>query len=500
MRIGVARIWQETNTFSPVCTTLEQFRLNGMHFGNDVFAHLDQSPELNGALAAARSCGDDVELIPIMSAMAWPGGRLTKEAFEEVAVGFFGELDRCGELDGLFVSLHGALSVEGCDDVESELLSRIRQRRGGTLPIAISLDMHANMTGRMMSLSDVAVGYHTCPHLDVEDTGRRAMEILIEVVAARVHPTMAWRKVPMVVPADRHNHVDGPLHELVCEIERIERMPQVLSCSIFAVQPWLDVEELGWTVLVITDGHSELAQELADHLAEQCWQRRGLFMVEKLSPKEAVKRAMDTPGRPVVISDSADSTNSGAPGNSTWLFQEMMDLGITETVFLTMVAPAAANDAHRAGVGGTIDAEFGREPGNPYSRPVKVRAQVVSLHDGPIRLSGHLGKNLIVTMGKTAVLTVGSITIIVSEFAGPGHVPPEFFRQLGLDISDAKIIVAKSPVGFRAAYEPIAAGIVLCEAPGPACSDLSSLSFQRRPKPLYPFERDLEWSVLEGAR
>ena len=501
MRIGVARIWQETNTFSPKKTTLEDFHVNGLHLGAELLEHLAGLPELAGARAAAEACREPVELVPILAAMAWPAGRLTEQTFTHLRDGFGERLDACGHLDGLFVSLHGALSAETCDDVEGSLLVEVRRRRGPALPIVVSLDMHANITRAMMQAVDAAVGYHTCPHLDMEQTGRRAMEILIDTISGKIEPAMTWRKVPMIVPADRHNHVAGPLHELLDRLARVEATQGVLSCSLFPVQPWLDVESLGWSTLVVTDGRGQLAQELADDLARECWRRRHEFFVEKVSPTEAVGQALATDGGPVVISDSADATNSGAPGNSTCLLKAMLDIGLTESALLTMVAPNAVDQAYAAGIGATIEVEFGTVPVNPFSRPLTVIVRVVSFHDGTIRLQGHLG-NLVVNMGRTAVLAAGEVKIVASEVPGPGHVPPEFFARLDLDVKDAKIIVAKSPVGFRAGYEPIAAGIILCQSPGPACSDLTSLTWERRPAALFPFDSALQWSpaVAEQTR
>jgi microcystin degradation protein MlrC len=494
MRIGIARLWQETNTFSPRLTSLDDFSRYGIHVGEEVLRHLDAAPELSGAAAAAEKAERPVEIVPIFCAMAWPSGTLGKEAHDHLANTFLDALTRCGHLDGLFVSLHGALAAEGCDDVEADLLARIKDRYGKPLPISISLDMHANITRRMAEHADIMVGYRTCPHLDVEETGYKAMGLLLQAVAGRIAPMMNWRKIPMVVPADRHDHSQGPLHELMSLLDRVEQRAGVLSTSLFAVQPWLDVEELGWGSVVVTDGDPDLARASCDEIAEACWRHRGDFIVSKLSPELAVREAMRTPGKPVVISDSADATNSGAPGNSTWLLKALLDAQVGERAFLTMVAPEAARAAHRAGVGAVLEVEFGAMPENPYSRPISVRARVRSLHDGSMSMSGHLGKNLTVQMGKTAVLEVANHFIVTSEAAGPGHVPPDFFAAFGLDVRDAKIVVAKSPVGFRAAYKLIAAGVILCDAPGPATSDLPSLGFKHRPKPLYPFESGFRWS------
>lgn len=495
MRIGIGRLCQETNTFSPVRTTLGSFGSEGILAGEEILCHLDRLPELKGAVEVTALRSREVDLVPIFSATAWPAGRLAGDAHEFLQRRFLEQLEGCGPLDGLFLSLHGALAAEGCDDVEGELLSCVRAQRARSFPVAISLDLHANVTQRMVTNADIMVGYHTSPHLDIEETGARAMEILLETVSGQVNPQMAWRKIPMVVPADRHNHAEGPLCELIGRVRVMEETGGIISSSLFAVQPWLDVEELGWATVAISDGDRSRAQLVADEIAFECWQKREEFIVDKPSPAEAVRQALDHPSRPVVISDSSDSTNSGAPGNSTRLLSEFIAARVSDTVYLTMVAPDVVEQAYAAGVGARLSAVFGVKPVNPFTSPIGVDVLVRSLHDGTVVLSGHMGKHLRFNMGRTAVLTARSITIVASESVPPGHVPPEFFRQLGLDVRDAKIIVAKSPVGFRAGYEGVAAGIVLCEGPGPACSQLTALPFERRPRPLYPFERGLEWSL-----
>ena len=493
MKIGIARIWQETNTFSPNATTLDHYNVNGLYVGDEVMKNLDNSPELTGAVQAAGTYGQNVELVPLVSAMAWPAGRLTEKTFFCLKEIFFNALDSCENLDGLFISLHGALTAENCDDFEGELISSARSRLGRNIPISISLDLHANITCEMIESTDIIVGYHTCPHLDLELTGQKAMELLINTIHGKSSPAVAWRKIPMIVPADRHNHTEGPFKKLFSRVAEIEKFPDVLSCSVFAVQPWLDIKELGWSVIVITDNDIDIADKLADELARECWDLREEFFVEKVSAKEAVQKALSVSGKPVVISDSADSTNAGSAGNSTWLLQEIINEQTDETVFMTMVAPDVARNAHKSGADAVLNAEFGTTPVNPFCPPITIRAKVKSLHDGKIHLSGHLGKNLHLNIGKSAVLKSGSVVIVVSENPGPGHVPPEFFKQFGLDVTDAKIIIAKSPVGFRSAYEPIAAEIILCETAGPSCSDLSALNFQRIPMPMYPFEKDINF-------
>ena len=186
--------------------------------------HLDELPELTGAVEAAKANSNTVEIVPIMSAMAWPGGRLTKEAFEYLRRSLLEGLSQCGELDGLYLSLHGALLAQDCDDVEGELLAEIREQFTAETPIAVSLDMHANMTQLMIDSADIVVGYHTCPHLDPEQTGHKAMTLLIDAINGQIKPTISWRKVPMVVPADRHNHSEGPLRKILAHGEKIEKM------------------------------------------------------------------------------------------------------------------------------------------------------------------------------------------------------------------------------------------------------------------------------------
>jgi microcystin degradation protein MlrC len=266
---------------------------------------------------------------------------------------------------------------------------------------------------------------------------------------------------------------------------------------VFPVQPWLDVPELGWTVVVMTDQETDKGIDYCMELAQECARAKEEFEVEKLAAAEAIRHACDIDGGPVVISDGADATSAGAYGNSTRLLSEMLRLGVNGSALVSLVDPAMANQAHESDIGGFVEGEVGRDPHNPFSPPLHIMAEVLATSDGRFYINGHGGNNLSINMGKTAALGIGNVVLVVSEKAGPGH-DPLLFRHIGFEPKDAKIVVVKSPVGFRAAYEPFAKGIILADTPGAATSNLGSLSFAKRLKPMYPFE-EVDISTF-GAR
>jgi microcystin degradation protein MlrC len=484
MRIAIARIYHETNTFNPVPTTLDVLKSYGYREGQEMLEASFIAAEMAGAVEEAGSRG--IELIGLIKAGGWAGGKLKQQDYEYLKGRLLSRLQDSLPVDGLYLALHGALVGEEVDDIEGDLLEAVREIIGD-IPLALSLDMHANITEKMARLADFLVGYHTCPHLDTEQMGRVAVGALDNIISGASKPVIHRLKLPMITPADRHDTFKGPLAELFAKVARIEADPDVLSASIFPVQPWLDVPELGWTVVVVTNGETGKGKEYCARLAEECKQRKEDFEVKKLTTAEAVRRAREIDGGPVVISDSADATNAGACGNSTHLLSEMLRTGVNGTALVPLLDPAMARQAHEVGIGGIVEGLVGAYPQNPFSPPVNIRAEVLATSDGRFSISGHGGGNVSMDMGKTAALGIGNVVLVVSENAGPGH-DPLLFRHIGFEPRDAKIVVVKSPVGFRAAYEPFAREIILADTPGAASSNLTTLNFTKRPKPMYPFE------------
>ena len=230
----------------------------------------------------------------------------------------------------------------------------------------------------------------------------------------------------------------------------------------------------------------------ATELANWAWNHRAEFYVKKLEPAEAVHRAATAVEGPVVIADGADATNGGSPGDSTCLLREFLRQKITCTALLTMVDPQAVATAHEAGLSSTIHVHLGAKRSAKYNQPIEVTARVARFSDGKFALSGHLAMK--VNMGRCVVLEIGSIQVLVSEFAGPGH-DPEVFRHIGLEPREAQIVVVKATVGHMDAYRDIMKENLPTECPGPSPSYLERLDYRRIARPMYPFDKEMLWSA-----
>ena len=492
-RIAIGRVWQETNTFAETSTTLEDFRRHRYAAGQQLLESLDgEDDELAGFADVLR--GDRVELLPLLAANCWCGGPVEQACVDAVLQTIERHLRAAPSVDGVVFSLHGALAGQETPDVEGAIAALIRREIGEDVPFVLTLDHHANVTPAMVQACDALTAYRHCPHTDMRETGRRGARLLLDLMDKPARPAMAHKKIPLVTPCEQFMTEAGPMRDWFALARSIEEQPGVLDASLFPVQPWLDVPHFGWSVVVTTDGQPRQAHKLCQDLADHAWSHRSDFFVTKLTPSEAVRHAAAAEHRPVVIADGADATNGGSPGDSTCLLREMLAQRITCPAFLTIVDANAALRAWQAGPGARISVDIGASHSRRYHAPVGIQALVVRLSDGRFRIAGHCAQQ--VDMGRCAVLGVGSIHIVVSEHAGPGH-DPEVYRHIGLEPADAQLVVVKCTVGHMQAYAQIMSESLPCECPGPSPSYLERLDYRRIPRPIYPLDRHLQWEPRE---
>jgi microcystin degradation protein MlrC len=370
----------------------------------------------------------------------------------------------------------------------------VRELLGPDTPLVTTLDLHANVTRRMVRAADALVLYHTAPHLDVFETGERGATLLRRVLAEGARPVTALAKVPAVVPAERANTEDpaSVSHSFKAALVALEAQPGVLAAGLATVQPWLDIPELGTAALVVTDGDTRRAATECAVLADRFWKRRHDYFPELTPLAEAVRRAHTNRDGLTVLSDSADSTTSGAPGDSTWVLSELMKWDWSRSALVTLVAPEVVDKARQLGVGTTFRGKVGGVRDSRFSRPIAIEAQVERLFDAQFVLSGHLARNLPIDMGRSAVLRLGNVAIVVTSRSGP-HFAPQLFHAAGLEPRDAQVLVAKSPCGFRAAYAAIAREIILVGAPGCAPADFWRYEYREIDRPLWPWDEIDEW-------
>ena len=488
MRIAIASLMQESNTFSTVMTRYEDF--------NPVFGpaalqrHRGKLTEMGGfidTLSRARH-----EIVPLCAAWAITANRTRRADFTRLVDEFSARLAQVRP-DGLLLAMHGAQTAEGVDDVESHVLMRAREIVGPVLPIVVTLDLHANITQAMIDRATALVGYHTYPHTDMYEIGQKAAKLLLSTLSGAIRPVMAWRKLPLLVNAENQQTSRGPARRLFARAQLLEAAGRALAVSIFSVQPWMDIPEMGSAVVVVANGDVRAADRHAAAIAQKYWQMRREFEVSLTPPELAIRMALATKGGPVVLAESSDSTGSGSPGDSTGVLKHLVKAKLTEPVAIFLVDPEAAVQLSAAGVGATVTLPIGGKLDRRNSKPVRVTGYVRLVSDGrwTARARGY-NTGIETCMGKTVVLEIGAVRVLIAERSAM-TVDPELFRSHGIEPLYCKIVVVKSPNGFRAAYEPIAKRIILVDTPGVSTARLETLPFRRINRPIYPLDRDIQY-------
>jgi microcystin degradation protein MlrC len=495
MRIAIGQLWQETNTFNPLPTTRQDFEAFGVLRGPNVVEHMAETNELGGFIQALRRSPERPQIVGLARLPAWPGGAATQETFAWLRDVLVEEMQRALPVDAVLLALHGSLAADGTPDVEGAVLQAFRQVLGPRLPLVATLDLHANITVQMVENADALVLYHTAPHVDVFETGQRGAAVLRRILVDGVRPVTAFQKMPLVVPAERANTQDpaSVSHALRLRLQDLEANPRILSAGLATVQPWLDIPELGSAILVVSDGDAELARRECAALAQEVWQRRREYVPQLVDVAEAIRLAHEHRDGLVVVSDSADATTSGAPGDSTWVLRELLKYTWPRPALVTVVSAEVVAEAQRLGVGSACVTQLGGVRDRRFSSPVTVAGRVVRLFDGRFVMSGHLARNLPIDMGPCAVLQAGNVYIVITSRSGP-HFAPQLFEAAGLDPFAASVLVAKSPCGFRAAYAEHAKLILAAKAPGCAPSDFWHYEYRQIPRPLWPWDDIERWT------
>jgi microcystin degradation protein MlrC len=485
VRFFVARLSHETNTFSPIATDRGQFETQELRYGGEILeAYRNTGTCVGGMIDGAAARG--ATLVPSLAAGASPAGRVSQAFYAEARARLLADLQSAGPLDGVLLDLHGAMVVEGLDDGEGDLLGAVRAAVG-TLPIAVTLDFHANVTRAMVDTATLLHGYKTYPHVDMEARGREAASRLADVASGRIRPTVAYRQPPMLPPIAGQLTARGPMRRLYDLADAMERRPSVLSISVFAGFPLADIHDAGLSIYVATDDDQPLAEALADELAEAAWAMRREFLHTALPVKDAVARALALDGRPVVLADIADNTGGGAAGDTTEILRELLRVGARSATVACLWDPEAAAACAAAGVGTTLTLPVGGKIDPKHGAPVSVTGRVRTLSDGRFTYRGPMWRGAEGRLGLTAVLDVNDVKLILISLRRQ-TVDPEMIRVVGIDPTAEKILVVKSSIHYRAAFEPIARAILEVDAPGLSSSLLGRFTFTRVRRPIFPLD------------
>lgn len=495
MRIAIGQLWQETNTLNPLATTRSAFEDFGIYAGAEILERFAETNELGGFIQSLRAWPERPEIVGLTRFAAWPSGPVDAPTFAMLMDRTLDALANAGRVDAVLMALHGSMVAECEPDVEGHLLERMRAHLGPNVPLVATLDLHANITDRMVRNADVLTLYHTAPHVDVMSTGKRGAGALRKLLDGK-RPVVAFRKLPLVVPAERANTQDPSSFSYGVRktLEGWERNAYVLSAGVATVQPWLDIPEIGSSVLVTCahDAPPDWGQLACDNLAREVWDHRRDYLPTLVEIADAVRAAHEGAGL-TVLSDSADATTSGSTGDSTAVLSELVKYDWPRPALVTLVGPETVAEAEARSPGAEWTATLGGTRNPRDFRPLALPVRVERCFDAKFVLSGHLAEKLPIDMGRSVVLAHRNVRIVVTSRTGP-HFAPQLFQTAGLDPFTASVLIAKSPCGFRAAYADAAARIFVVRAPGCAPSDFWTHPFRRIPRPLWPWDEGLAWA------
>ncbi|HVR31970.1 MAG TPA: M81 family metallopeptidase [Acidimicrobiia bacterium] len=490
MRIGLILVSQETDTFNPSPTTVDHFAAFGIDRGQAILDKLGTVGSVGGYMSAAAE-RPEVESVPIFKARAVAGGRLAADTLAFLIDELERGLRDAGRLDGLALQLHGACSADGVDDVDGNLLARARGIVGPDVPIVLALDHHANITQAMIDGSDALVGHRTQPH-DQFDTGLLAARLLFHIAAGEVSPVTAWRKLPLISHQEQYLTSQPPMKIWFDRARQMESDESgVLQISNFPMQPWLDVDEGGWSTVVVADGDRDLAERLAVELGDLAWSLRAEFQQKTSVPVvEAIRQAESASRGVVVLSDTGDSVLGGAGGDSTVLLREMLSSGISGPALVPLVHPGIAEQLDETQVGATVTVEVGGTVGRMHA-PLTITGTLRQFGPAVVEI-GDDYSSPVVDLGTTAVIDVACGTVVITQRPGVGGVHPDMYRHFGIDPADYKMAVLKTASNFQY-FSEIASQVIRVDSPGPTQSDIAGMPWQRIPRPVYPLDEIDSW-------
>ena len=483
-RIAVGGFQHETNTFTPMPTTYEDFRIGG------AWPALVEGPALFDTVAPVNipvsgfiDAATDWDLVPLLWTAAEPSGYVTDDAFDRITGRLCQMIRDAGPLDGVYLDLHGAMVVDSHVDGEAEILARVRKVIGPDLPLAISLDLHGNMSPAFFERASCVTIYRTYPHIDMSETGARAQALLARLLAHGRPFARAYRQLDYIIPITAQSTMREPGGRLYGMLPGLEgdSVDSVDFCFGF---PPADIPDNGCTVFAYGTDQSAV-DRAADAMLGALEDAEPDFVNPLVPAPEAVRQAMalaETASKPVVLCDPQDNPGAGGVGESTGLLRAMIDAGVKNAALSMLWDPAAAEAAHAAGEGAELDLALGGQYPEVGGPPVQARVRVEQVHDGVFTFTGPMYGGATARLGPCARLRIlgtdADLQVIVGSIRCQ-NADQEMFRAIGFEPQTAGILGVKSAVHFLGDYEPIAEKVIFSEAPGANPCNLTALPFTR---------------------
>lgn len=482
LRIAVAGFVHETNTFSPLPTKYEDFALpKGSNPGllrQDQLLEFFRNKNLNlaacGFIAAAERAGH--QIVPLFYCAAEPSGQVSANAFERIMGLIAAGLEDNRPLDAVFLNLHGAMVYEGFNDGETEILRRVRAIVGD-IPIVASLDLHGNISRQSVDYASLMVGFRTYPHLDQYETGERCAVALACLLGGEtVHKV--FRQIPFLTAISTQSTSTEPARSIYALLQEVEANPDIISATVMMGFAPADIPDAGPSVFAYGTTRSA-ADAAAARLYEAFLDREAEFVPNLLTADEAVEQAIalaKTAQKPIILADVQDNAGAGGTSDTPWILEALVRHNAQGAALGIMYDPAAAALAHAAGEGADIELPLGGKLTPGQTRFIAV-FHVEKLTDGNFRATGPMMGGQLINLGKMAQLSIGGTRLVVSSERVQAN-DRSYFRQVGIEPGDMKILVLKSTNHYRADFEPISSRIITVAAPGAIVEDPAQIVYQ----------------------
>jgi microcystin degradation protein MlrC len=492
-RILIVECMQEISSFNPLPSGYENFHILR---GNAIYDQRGRNQAIGGALAVFEA-RRDIAVVPAISARSGSAGLLSAAGWKRLSTEIMDAVRASiDHVDAIYFSLHGAMGADGELDPEGWLLEQTRALAPNK-PMVISLDLHGILTDRMLRQVDGLAIYWTYPHVDFADTGRRAAELLLRLIDRPAKPAIARVTIPALVRGDELITKNGCYGDLLRECQRLEAEGLALAAGIMIGNPFTDVPELCSQVLVMTDGDAAVAEREATRLAQEFWPLRFRMQGKLIGLDRAIAQARSIDG-PVIFTDAADATSSGASGDSNAIIAALQAAGYGKRVLAPIVDAPAAAAAHKAGVGAEIEVSLGGTIDPRRFPPMTIKARVKLLSDGSARLETMKAP---LEAGPTAVLTFANVTVVVMSRSVSLFDRAMYFAN-GLDPTDFDLIVVKSPHTEHHMFDAWTEKNFNIDAPGATSANLKSLGHTICARPVYPLDEGVTFSpkaVIYGS-
>ncbi|MDH3708757.1 MAG: M81 family metallopeptidase [Cyclobacteriaceae bacterium] len=484
--IALIELHQETNSFSQVPTTLREFESLALYYGEEVLTHgikVYKKFQLAGFISTVKQHGQGrFKTVPILAAWATSGGPIEASVYKHFHHYILEQLQGMAQIDGIYLSLHGAMGVEGMRDPEAYLLRAIRQVVGEAVPIGVSYDLHGNITEEKVRLATFINAYQTNPHRDHFKVGQKAARLLMDTMDGKVNPTMAFLKMPLLKGGGMTIDFLKPMRKVFGVMRKMEKRSEVLSISNFMSHIWLDDEETGWSCIAVTDNNPQLARELSETLADLNWSIKDHKHPEPVTVQKAVSTIEGMNWRrrfgTAVFCDTSDIVAAGGPGENTYILKYLMQNAPHLKSYLPLRDQEEVLRIFEFDIGHEVTLTLGRKLEQEYNATLSYQ--------------GLLTKKSETKFGKTAVVRHANIFLVLTELPCPAF-SPSFFKNLGLSLWKADIVVVKNLFPFRVKYSLYNRKTFNVGTSGTTELDVSRLNYKKIPRPIHPLDTIADW-------